>query len=266
MRPFHFGDSARPLFGLYHEPGGERPRDSAVLLCGPGPQEYMSSHWAVRKLAAALARGGFHVMRFDYSGTGDSAGETGTATLADWRSDIALAVEELRDLAGVRRIAVVGYRLGAALAAQAEIKVRDLVLWEPVIFGAGYLAELRDAHRRLFEHCLYPPAAAGPGQGGELMGLAFPIAEEQATAAIDLMQPFASRADRVVIVSSDPASTIAPLAAAVRAGASRPEVVELRPPADAQVEPDAPRAADEPFLLSSRAQQAIASLLAGSAA
>ncbi len=261
MRPLYFGDARRPLFGVYHPPQGTRARDGGVLLCYPAPQEYMGSHWALRKLSLALAREGFHVFRFDYFGTGDSAGQTGEGTLEQWRTDIATALDELKDVSGVRRASVVGFRLGAALAAQAPIQAKDLVLWEPVVHGGAYLDELRESHQRLFSDCIYPPPVGPRGRMGELLGLPFPAAQERATEAIDLMQPFSCRAERISIVASE----------------RRPQYVELhehlmahRPPGAAavelHVEEEAGPSSDEPFLLSSRAQQAIAARLAGKAA
>ena len=70
MKPFFFGPSAQPRFGLLHPPAGERARRAGVLLCYPGVQEYNISHWAFRKLAGLLARAGFPVLRFDWAGTG----------------------------------------------------------------------------------------------------------------------------------------------------------------------------------------------------
>ena len=258
MRPLYFGDSRHPLFGAYHDPQGERVREVGVLICNPGPQEYMSSHWALRKQALTLAREGFHVLRFDYYGCGDSAGQTREGTLERWRQDIAAALEELKDLAGVRRVCVVGFRLGAALAAQATIKVKDLVLWEPVVDGRAYLDELRDMHARVFAHCLHPPEIGPPGNVHELMGFGFPIEQERATAAIDLTQPFVCRAERVLIVATEP----------------RPQYVALHerlaaqpPPGTAAVEwvvaQEASRKEQEPFLLLSRSQEAIAARLGG---
>src|SRR5438477_9777770 len=133
MKPFFFGPSAQPRFGLLHPPAGERARRAGVLLCYPGVQEYNISHWAFRKLAGLLSRAGFPVLRFDWAGTGDSAGAPESGRVAAWLEDVALAAQELKDSAEVERVSVIGMRLGAALAARAVaggVAAEDLVLWE----------------------------------------------------------------------------------------------------------------------------------------
>jgi pimeloyl-ACP methyl ester carboxylesterase len=143
MRPFFFGRDRR-LYGALHEARGAA-RGVGVLLCYPGVQEYNVTHWAFRRLASLLVRAGFHVLRFDYSCTGDSEGETHDGRVDHWLEDIATAADELKDAAGVRKISLLGLRLGALLAARAVsagLEVKDLVLWEPVFTGAGYVAEL----------------------------------------------------------------------------------------------------------------------------
>src|SRR6476620_8559273 len=97
MTPRFFGDAARQLYGVYHAPEG-RAREAGVVLCNPGPQEYRHTHWAFRKLAGMLARAGFHVLRFDYFATGDSAGRDDEGSLDQWVLDVATAARELTDL------------------------------------------------------------------------------------------------------------------------------------------------------------------------
>jgi len=67
--------------------------------------------------AAERARG-LPVMRFDWSCTGDSEGDVYDGTVAQWVEDVETAADELRDAAGVRRVSIIGMRLGALLAAQ----------------------------------------------------------------------------------------------------------------------------------------------------
>ena len=146
MKPFYFGESTRPLFGVYDVPEPGADRDAGFLLCYPMCHEYMKTHWAFRRLAASLARAGFHVLRFDYYGSGDSAGETCHVSLAECRDNIRTAMQELKDLSAVRDVSIVGLRLGATLAAQASaegLELKDLVLWNPVVRGADYIRDLR---------------------------------------------------------------------------------------------------------------------------
>ena len=97
-----------------------------------------------------LSRLGFPVLRFDYYGTGDSAGATDEADLAQWKDDLLTAVDELKEVGAVRQISLVGLRLGATLAAMAaqDLRgVRKVVLWDPVVRGKPYVEEVTDDHR-----------------------------------------------------------------------------------------------------------------------
>jgi pimeloyl-ACP methyl ester carboxylesterase len=61
-----------------------------------------------------------------------------------WLADIRLAVQHLREMSGVRRVVLVGARLGGLLAACAEARsVSRLVLWDPVTSGRELVAELQ---------------------------------------------------------------------------------------------------------------------------
>ncbi len=174
MRPFYFGSSSRPLFGVLHEAHGARARPGAVL-CPPFGQEALRAHRSLRELAARLAGAGFPALRFDYSGSGDSAGEPAEARLDAWVEDALTAIEEVRESTGEARVAVTGLRLGAAVAALAAARAGGaaaLVLWEPVVDGAAHLEELRAAHAAwIRDHA--PGAALSPD---EALGIPLPPA------------------------------------------------------------------------------------------
>jgi exosortase A-associated hydrolase 2 len=145
MRPLFFGDSRAPLFGVYHPPRARPGRQTGVVLCYPFGQEYMRAHRAFRQLAMLLTRAGHHVLRFDYFGTGDSAGEADAADLDRWTEDVTMAREELRDMTGCHDVSLVGLRLGAVMASRSASQaagVRTVVLWDPVVDGAGYVRSL----------------------------------------------------------------------------------------------------------------------------
>ena len=149
MTPFYFGSTSRRLFGAYAPARGAGISASAVLLCYPWGQEYIRAHRSMRVLANMLCAAGFHVLRFDYFGTGDSAGESRDASLGSWEADIETAMQELQDTSGASRIVLIGLRLGATAAAKLAIRkpreIEALVLWDPVIQGSEYLQELFDA-------------------------------------------------------------------------------------------------------------------------
>ena len=113
------------------------------MLCRPIGLEELSVHRAYRYLAEQLAATGVVTLKFDYTGTGDSAGDlddlVGTET---WLLDIATAIDYVR-LTGVSRVALIGIRLGATLAANAAAgnDVEALVLWDPCETGRGFLRE-----------------------------------------------------------------------------------------------------------------------------
>ena len=178
MKPFFFGDSQRPLLGLHHPPSRGARRRCAVVICNPFGQEYLRAHRALSELAHRLADGGFHVLRFDYYGCGDSAGESHEGTIEQWLRDIGAAADEVREASGSARVALVGLRLGASLAALLAAERKDiehLVLWDPILDGAAYLRELQssqEAWLRDHAHRGSPPRSAEPPR--EALG--FPIA------------------------------------------------------------------------------------------
>ena len=103
----------------------------------------MRAHRAFRQMALLLSGEGFHVLRFDYSGTGDSFGGPEEMSLDRWTEDLGIAIEELQDTAAVESVWLVGLRLGASLALRSSDRpeVLGMVLWDPVIDGNAQMAE-----------------------------------------------------------------------------------------------------------------------------
>jgi pimeloyl-ACP methyl ester carboxylesterase len=163
----------------------------------------MWSHMAFRKLAGLLTREGFHVLRFDYYGTGDSAGDSSGGSLAEWRQNLVAAAADLRECADVSKVSVIGFRLGAALAASAGLRAANLILWEPVVSGPQYIDELRRIHSRQFSNLLFPPPLPRRGAGGDLLGYGISAEMEADIEAFDLRAHLATDADHIALVTSD---------------------------------------------------------------
>jgi len=117
-----------------------------VVLCNAFGHEAMVAHRIYRRLALRLSAEGFGVLRFDYDGTGDSAGGDGDdARVKSWLDSIRLAVNEATALSGARQVVLFGTRLGALLAATyaERFPVDSLVLVAPPRSGKAWLREMR---------------------------------------------------------------------------------------------------------------------------
>jgi uncharacterized protein len=195
VNPFLFGESGKALYGVHHPPRGSTSRSSGIVLCYPFAQEYMRAHRAFRQMALLLSGEGFHVLRFDYSGTGDSSGGPEVMSAEQWNEDVGIAVEELADVAAVGSVWLVGLRLGAAFALQAagRREVAGVVLWDPVINGTTQLAEAT-------------PLSGRPGVM-ELGGTPLLPAMRDDLGEIDLLSvPFPRGLKTLIAVSADNAS------------------------------------------------------------
>lgn len=203
---FHFGGREGGLLGTLQTPVRLQRRSAAVVLCNPLSEEANRAHRLYRVLATQLERQGYSTLRFDYRGTGDSEGEEGDCRLEEWVEDIAAAAAEVMNRAGVARVVLCGVRLGASLAALAaasgHLRVRQLVLWDPVIDGQAHLRDLSETHVTFLREELPGHRAAllrAAGTPTEYLGQPLPVALSASIAAIDLAatEPLA---DRVSVV------------------------------------------------------------------
>jgi alpha-beta hydrolase superfamily lysophospholipase len=143
---FYFQSLSAPLFAWLHRGTLGAHNGHGVVLCPPLGHEQIHSHRAFRHLAEALASAGFPVLRFDYHGTGDSAGnDEDPDRVATWLQNIRDAVAWMRQQLGCKYVTLIGVRLGAALATLActDGAVDQLVLWAPIVSGRRYVRELR---------------------------------------------------------------------------------------------------------------------------
>jgi pimeloyl-ACP methyl ester carboxylesterase len=144
--PLYFGDEAESAFGCWH-PATGTPRDLGVVICSAFGREELSSHRSLRTLATALAESGVPVLRFDYPGSGDAAGDASAPDrVATWVAAIGAAVDELKRLGGVGRVVLLGVRIGALLAVEAALRrddVAGLAAIVPVTSGRAFVRELR---------------------------------------------------------------------------------------------------------------------------
>ena len=147
-RPLLIDAAGHTCLGWWHAPAApSRPRAAlplAVVLAGSWGDEDMAGYGDQRALAVALARAGLGTLRFDWPDTGDSSAPTGAASLADALAALDAAAREALALSGRERLAFVGTRLGALLAANAAAARQDvdaLVALAPVDSGKAFVRD-----------------------------------------------------------------------------------------------------------------------------
>ena len=142
---FYLRSQGQPLFAWLHAREHGPNVDHGVVICPPIGHEQLHSHRSLRHLADALAGQGIPTLRFDWHGTGDSAGlDEDGARGVTWQANIRDALDWMRQELGCRQVSVIGLRLGATLAALAseDHEVANLVLWAPVTNGRAYVREM----------------------------------------------------------------------------------------------------------------------------
>jgi len=146
-QPIYFKSGRESLFGWLHLPPEHLRLDRGIVICKPFGYEAICAHGSIRAFADACASAGATVLRFDYTGTGDSSGGDSEADeLSQWCTDIRAAMAALRQTCHISRIGLLGMRLGASLAALVaadDPSVEDIIAVAPVVSGRRYLRELR---------------------------------------------------------------------------------------------------------------------------
>jgi alpha-beta hydrolase superfamily lysophospholipase len=204
-RSVWFGDPDAPLFGWFH-PAEAQARDAVVVLCNPFGYDAGTTHHAYQKLAEQLAGAGVATLRFDYAGTGNSAGgDDGPGLLTAWLSSIDAAVAEARKRSGTTKVILFGVRFGALLATAYAQKspVDGLVLLGPPRSGSTFVRELLVFNKM---------RSANPGEGAspdiefnddEVLGYALPSDLRADIAALDPRTSEERPAPRAMVIARD---------------------------------------------------------------
>lgn len=231
MRPLYFGPGGE-LFGCYH-PGGLGGSATAVVLCPALFGEHVQQYRLLNRLATGLDAAGVPVLRFDWYGTGDSAGDLDGTTVDRWQADLRAACDWVCRQAGCDRLVLAGWRVGATLASGHAVhddRVTALVLWDPVVSGREYLRELRAAHVANLGG--YADIAETGDPDDELLGFVVPEGLRAGIGALRLAAP----ACPVFVTGADLARVRA--AATVLTGSGGPVRAETMAVPDGWMAPD----------------------------
>jgi pimeloyl-ACP methyl ester carboxylesterase len=203
-KAIYFRSGAKTLFGWLHTPPAGNRCNLGVVICKPFGYEAICAQRSLRTFAQAAALLGAPTLRFDYSGTGDSADlDPQTDQLAVWSENIVSAVEELRQRTGVDRVCLLGVRMGALLATVAADKcgaVDSLILVAPIISGKKHLREMRTTRLAASLSSGAQVQSSGPI---EVSGFSLSEATLSSLARVDLKARAAPAVSDMLIVDGD---------------------------------------------------------------
>lgn len=134
-----FIDPSSQTFVTHHHAAGSR----FAIIAPPLFEEYARTRKLLVNLARELAMSGIDVIRFDYPGTGLSAGTTRELTVSG-AIDALTSTVAYTQQCGAARIDLLGFRFGGylALAKASELPIARLIVWEPVLDLTAYFHEL----------------------------------------------------------------------------------------------------------------------------
>jgi exosortase A-associated hydrolase 2 len=130
------------IFALFQAAQGDQK--GAFLFIPPFAEEMNRCRAAVSWQTREFAKIGYSTLVVDPFGTGDSEGELSDASWDIWQSDITIAANWLENKTN-RPISLWGFRLGCLLAADfansSPGRIRNLLLWQPVVNGKLFLTQ-----------------------------------------------------------------------------------------------------------------------------
>ena len=141
------------LFGIFHYATSQKSKGAeipAIVVCAPIFEEKLHSHRILVNFARFATSQGFHVLRFDYFGDGESEGLFEEASLSTRMGDIRSAIGAAKEKFGTPNVFLLGLRMGATLVmltgATINKEVRGLIAWAPILDLRRYIMDILRAN------------------------------------------------------------------------------------------------------------------------
>ena len=139
-------EAGNKLAGTLTLPRGDGPFTAVVMISGSGAQdrdETLLGHKPFLVMADYLTRRGIAVLRFDDRGVGESTGDHGKATSADFATDVKAGVDYLKTRKEIdpKRIGLMGHSEGGLIAPMVAARYPDDVAFIVLLAGPGVPGE-----------------------------------------------------------------------------------------------------------------------------
>ncbi len=146
------------LSGVLHIPDcSEHEKRPAILICHGFISSKVGQHRLFVTLARKLCHAGYIVLRFDFSGCGESSGEYRNITSTQQIKETMKAIDflEKQPDIDISHIILLGHSLGGAIAASVaalDRRIHQLILLSPVANAHSDIVEIVGQER--FQECL----------------------------------------------------------------------------------------------------------------
>jgi alpha/beta superfamily hydrolase len=140
-KQLYFMSGNQRLFGFLHVPD-KNNNEIGIVIANAFAEESSWSQRVMVSFARKLSQSGYSMLRFDYSGTGDSQGEFENFDLETYTQDIHAAIKCIRNEVSLKHTGLLGLRLGATLGSlvNENSAIADfLILMQPIDDVKGYM-------------------------------------------------------------------------------------------------------------------------------
>ena len=203
---FFTNKQGQQLYGILYQPpiiNRSKPQNHAVLMCHPLGHEYPRSYRNLQQLAIQLAQAGFDLFRFDYYGTGNSAGDSADVTAGQCASDIQDAANYLLEQSGCETLSIIATRLGVPFALQSGIdNIENMIAWDPVIQGSNYVDMLEKFHDKELGALSSFSQIRHRSDIDQLFGHAYSAKKRDSLNAVDLLNTTKSSVKNKLLITS----------------------------------------------------------------
>ncbi|MDW3191301.1 MAG: beta-ketoacyl synthase N-terminal-like domain-containing protein [Cytophagales bacterium] len=161
---FLISSDANQLFGTHYSTTSKQL--TPVIICPPVFQEEIVATRAMDTLSEQLAMLHYPVVRFDFSGMGNSEGEALKLTLTQWQQNLLDVIKETIARYSSDKVHLIGLRMGASLMNNMKEELAPFVdqqcYWHPIIKGQEYLKSLNKYQQIFMKGSFADPSGNDP--------------------------------------------------------------------------------------------------------
>lgn len=161
------------IFFWHHMPQKES-KNIAIVIIGPIGPEYMPCHRSIRLLADDLSKIGFHTLRYDPVGMGNSSGSLANKNIwHQWVRTPEYFTDYLKNNFNINEVIFIGLRSGCLVLSEAIKKstTKTVIFWHPITRGKTFIRGIQ-----LLDSVLYKNEITSDSK--QLEGGGYPFSEE----------------------------------------------------------------------------------------